>query len=650
MLEDRLRDVLAEDISPIDASLTLISKEQYIPNNIGTRGFVDLLAKDASGRWVLIELKRSNASAREAIHEVLKYVEGVKRHFGVKEEEIRVIIASTEWGELLIPFSRFLSETTCKVEGILLTVENDEKVIGTHVTPLPISDGRVIAPWHELNCYETAESLSLGKASYEKSCRTKKIEDYVLVKMRAPQGFNEAARASLMNSLLAIHGDNLDLDVLAKMADIPSYEYILYFAPRLLSRQQCEQIIQTEKATWAEVSEYIEDMEEEEALGTLHEYMCSMPPRTFRDHFEIGYPAKFRCKLLQDEGWIVEEIFRYGAFERNGLLSDEVILNELSGDDGVTGQMLKKKLRTSNNAELASLRNSVKQCLSQNPTWRHDVLEALDETETIYADAEINFELFNPSTGVMTLFLALTNENGAQYLPSYFLEVVHEAGRCIYYGELLPVDKPASFRTILTKYYDGDLQGVFFPMTWGGSVENDYDVLEELGLVYRSTKFVEIDGEGKAFRKNNGKWKEAKIEPIFRAFASYVRDNQTRITDIVNRIHRHFRPGGMFEVVNVDLVLEKWIDEPTARARNLHFSFTDVERCQLCNALFESEEFLIDGAVQTPPGSPSPWAYMCGMCFVDMDGEIGVGHGQLYRRQDSGDWLMVGGFPSMTEE
>ncbi len=96
----------------------MLQKEQYIPNEYGTKSFIDLYATDEEKRHVLIELKRSDAAARQAIHEVNKYVESVKRHFGAKDSEVHVIIASTEWAELLLPFSRFYADAGFSVEGM----------------------------------------------------------------------------------------------------------------------------------------------------------------------------------------------------------------------------------------------------------------------------------------------------------------------------------------------------------------------------------------------------------------------------------------------------------------------------------------------------------------------------------------------------
>jgi RecB family endonuclease NucS len=71
MTEAEIRDLLASQIDVLERGLTLIEKEKFIPNYIGTRSFIDLFARDPFGHFVLIELKRSNSAARDAIHEVL---------------------------------------------------------------------------------------------------------------------------------------------------------------------------------------------------------------------------------------------------------------------------------------------------------------------------------------------------------------------------------------------------------------------------------------------------------------------------------------------------------------------------------------------------------------------------------------------------
>lgn len=69
MNEAAIRDLLAADLSVLEEGMELVKIEQYIPKSLGTRNFLDILAKDKAGQWVIIEVKKTNAAARQAAHE-----------------------------------------------------------------------------------------------------------------------------------------------------------------------------------------------------------------------------------------------------------------------------------------------------------------------------------------------------------------------------------------------------------------------------------------------------------------------------------------------------------------------------------------------------------------------------------------------------
>ena len=137
-----LRDLIASNIDVIGPGLRLIKKEAYIPNVLGTNGFIDLYAIDDQSRHVLIELRRSDSADREAIHELHKYVEGVKQHLAVRDEEIGMVVASTTWRELAVPFSRFVADSDWNVRGVELLVDEDGTLTGAPISLPPLARSR----------------------------------------------------------------------------------------------------------------------------------------------------------------------------------------------------------------------------------------------------------------------------------------------------------------------------------------------------------------------------------------------------------------------------------------------------------------------------------------------------------------------------
>lgn len=70
MHENDLRNELAGRLEMLEPGLQLVATNYPLPNAHGTRGFVDILAHDRHRATVVIEIKRSNSTAREALHEV----------------------------------------------------------------------------------------------------------------------------------------------------------------------------------------------------------------------------------------------------------------------------------------------------------------------------------------------------------------------------------------------------------------------------------------------------------------------------------------------------------------------------------------------------------------------------------------------------
>jgi hypothetical protein len=119
--ENGLRDELAKDLSIIEQGLELIEKNFPVESARGASGALDILAKDRHGLYVIIEVKRSDAAARQALHELSKYLAAFMTSQMVDEQKLRCFVVSTLWHELDVPLSYFASTVNVNVKGFEVT-------------------------------------------------------------------------------------------------------------------------------------------------------------------------------------------------------------------------------------------------------------------------------------------------------------------------------------------------------------------------------------------------------------------------------------------------------------------------------------------------------------------------------------------------
>jgi len=643
--ESELRDLIARDISVLEPGLTLLKKEKYLPSPLGTKSFIDLYAKDSYGHHVLIEIKKSDAAAREALHEIHKYVEAAKQHLGAKDHEIRVIVASTEWRELIGPFSRLAADTKLAVLGLILHVDPQSGTLtSSKVSLLPITRGRFLVSWHDVNWFLDRKSLEKGITAIEVSCKEKKIEDYVIVVLQLPTPA-QSERQTVMRS--AIQQITESRASGTSGTPLPSYEFIAYFAMQALTQEEYLNILAKDPDESKEAQTAVEGKEADEALKLLHESVTSLAPRPQPDFYEIGYPAKFR-RFVDIAGYQVKSVRRYGIFARNEVLDDDAILSELRGEDGSTGQAFRRTISVSNRAHLSSARADVASCLEENPVWKKQILGALDEIEREFPEAFIDISIFNPGTGILTLFFSTTREDGILYLPSYHVMVRNPKTIRMYYGALQSDRPPLNFQQLLDKYYDGEIDELLFTMTWGGRDSRDADLIEDLGLAYRSFR-CDLDGEERHFYAlRDERWRPCGPTNMLALFDEYISKSETLVRQVAAKIGSR-STGGMVEGGSVKRLLDESVDLERS-LQSPEFFIGAPEACDLCGCPLSAEKYMIDGSVR-PSGV---WACMCADCFGLRGKGLGIGFGQLYLNREN-KWLLVaGGFqpagPQSAEE
>ncbi|TJZ88857.1 DUF91 domain-containing protein [Paracoccus gahaiensis] len=539
--EATIRDNLANNISILENGIVLDKKEKFIPNSLGTRSFIDIVAHDKNGKIVLIEVKKTKQAEREAIHEVLKYIEGVKQHLRLKEDEIRVFVVSPSWEELIIPFSSFVERTTCHVEGFKLHLTATGEVTKVElIQPLKMFGDRFIAPWHELRYYLDETRCEDAVKKFEILCAEKGLENYVLLELHPSDG-HEAGLSSpkqgTMRKTIGMMYSSEPCDV-----PLPLYKRALYFAMQQLNEPEYIDILEKKSEDAADTLEFLDEMTDaEERIFTLHEAVCELSPHAPSDFFEIAYPAKLTSRLLMDDGWIVGRIYRYGAFKRNiGILSDDQIVKEIGGGEGSSYQRYLKKFSPSSKTQVAEVLNGVERCLSDNPAWRKQIAEVIREIATVRDSNEAEISLFHPSTALLTFYLAAKENSPQQYVPNYHLIRKVGSKDILIYGCLVWDGSISTLRSVMQKHYNNSASEILNPLLWGGYDSLDNKVMRTIGFRYKTFR-VDVDGkEINHFSLTEEGWEP--MEPLhpLENFYKFFNENAIFAREIYNFYSEHW--------------------------------------------------------------------------------------------------------------
>lgn len=133
--EDELRDYLAGSLELIEPGLKLLQKNYPVNSPQGANGKLDILAKDKYGSFVVIEIKRSESAARQALHELSKYIAAFLVTGHVDEQKIRCFVVSTLWHELDTPLAYFRETASVDVKGFQVTAPNGVLEVEERILP-----------------------------------------------------------------------------------------------------------------------------------------------------------------------------------------------------------------------------------------------------------------------------------------------------------------------------------------------------------------------------------------------------------------------------------------------------------------------------------------------------------------------------------
>jgi len=297
--EKLIRDRLAADLSILDPYLSLIEKEFRLPNNFGSKGYVDLLAKDQYDNYVIIEIKRTRASSRETLQEIFKYIGLIRLNYGAKDSEMRAIILSVDWEELFVPFCEMVEQSGLAVKGYRLHTDGAGTPLKCELVErkaLPKVQ-RDIAPIYHADMFFTREK-----------------RDAIITHL------------THMSKMIGIQ----DFAILT-MAGDPKYEFVYPFATcfafNSLSTKRYEEILQTT----GELDMERDDFESEQEYRFYMEQciLISLKSGPWHDSLEVLTPESLDSAL--GNKWTVESIHRAGIFKEDPRLRDEILIEELRG-------------------------------------------------------------------------------------------------------------------------------------------------------------------------------------------------------------------------------------------------------------------------------------------------------------------------------
>lgn len=500
--EATIRDKLVNNLNVIDNDISLLDKEVFLKNLKGTRGYVDILAKDSSGRYIIIELKRSDQASREALHETVKYFEAIKENKSLKDDEVIIYIVSTEWKELIVPFSRFVKEISFNVKGFELSVDtNGEPISARQVIPLDVKNSRQLHHQCKICLYKNEGNRTKGISSIEKIFKDKGIFDYVLVLM-----------------------SNLGVEIFSELP------FMIYIATQELSEEEYIEIIKKDKSVYADFIDnydYYKTLSAEEYASFIQiAAIDDTKPWVYADWKEIGYPAKFNHKLLQDEGWVIEGIIRHGRLNHNELLNDDVIINELKGDGGENKARYKKTFSLKDKASNKLVKAEIKTCLIDNKVWARGVINAIDELSSFSAFDACDIDIHNPMDTLNSIYRSnkefdeLPNDEGLKrcqmWIPSYQIGCQSDNRVVVYLGMLTDNGNRIEVKDYFFKFYAGEVDNYFLKYVATGYNKNDVREAKELGFDYANFK-IEYDKNthDKKYYKFNGYEFEEVPEFIF---------------------------------------------------------------------------------------------------------------------------------------
>lgn len=467
--EADIRDFLAKNLDMIEPGLMLQKKEQYLKNDNGASGFVDIFARDQKGRIVIIEIKKSDAAARQGLQELAKYAALVRARSLIKSTEYRLIILSVEWHELLTPFSEFYHNTRYALKGGKISLGKDG--LPEHIkwiSPLPKQAERSFSRRHFIWEYND------------------------IIKARAG-----AQAGTQYMQIIGLHNFIFAVITLADRSH--GISHLVYFSQQEESAEFYQEIIDRRfsEEDLEEFNDWLEGMSEpSDILGELADKVwedneeISLYEKMGAEGLQISHPEKAQYWLSDDMVKDVE-IIRSGLFvEAN--LSDRDLLAELRGMQGGSTYNMDIVASLASKPEVDALLTATDEVFFFNPVWRTNVHSIV--AHALHRKAE-SLELKAFSNDDILKTLVWTPFDPQRYLPYLIVKLNFADHEEVFVGVIEWNRHSLSWKDMVDTYFDGDAGKLMFHRHFGSIRSLNGEIMELLGLNYTLLYKDRLDNE-----------------------------------------------------------------------------------------------------------------------------------------------------------
>lgn len=520
--ENVIRDKLAKSLTLLEPGLTLIEKNHLLPNKAGAKGFVDILARDRLGHYVVIELKRSDQAAREAMHEILKYMRLFMEHHGVEAHKIRCFIVSTTWREMLIPFSEFRRRCEAQAEGFEIAVDAKGRVTSAKRVTDHALDQTSLFYHHSVIGFRTAAARKKAKQPILACLAQKGATGHLLFHLDY-KGENEAV-----------------------IYPFAAYIVPTKIDPKVVKSLQKEALKDLDEAE-IEQQRYREQMLLSRVSRTV------LPRIKELDYsFEIGYPEKFTGLVERD--WAVKLLERTGPFADKKVTPDATLVDLVKGIGGMNALRFERLTSPAQKLDWAQARAASAHCLEGNQAWTAGYNWFLDRVEATYPDGDVLARVYNPQMLPETIYL-MVSERELAYMPAVSVTVSKNGvdkealiGGVAWDGKTVP----KSHQSVFSRIEDG-VSGYYFALFLHDAAHFDPMLMKRHGLSYGLWRATFGDDGGKVTSRvvvsRDGKVKERPAAPKPAMMPDFLMAAPEYVVDLMNEIERHVgrqleRPAG----------------------------------------------------------------------------------------------------------